>query len=304
MGLNQRSIDALKAIVTAMGGTLPVASGSHINQYGLDLLAAAITAAGGSVPETSGGTWNDNFSLLLERLSTTVGSGGRFQAFNTLTEGTFTNAGSVASGTPTVVGNYLQFTTQTTTASSLPNQWAVVSWATKNLLGTVADVDLLDITRVIIRANLNSPPTDIIVGAVLHVGSSGAGTAPSATTRGFGVTMQYNATGWQVGHTTGNGTSWTNTAGTASASVVGGICVSGVASSTQTRLYGIGTDSADALVTGTASVNALAAVNDNLDTISIGIGFATGTGGSAGVNVPIRGDLFTAKHTNLSLAAR
>ena len=303
MGPNAKVVELLRAFVTARGGVVPVPSGTTWNAYVLDLLAAAITASGGSPIARGAQSWNDDLISLLTQLST-LGGTAAFQQFNKLTGGTFTNTGSVAAGTPTEVGNYLQFVTQTTTASPLPNQWAVMSWPIKNLAGATADVDLLDITRALIRSNLNTPPTDLVVGTVVHAGSAGAGTAPSATTKGIGVIMGYNVTGWQVGHTIGNGTAWTNTFGTASASTVGGILIAGVASSTQYRIYGIGTDSSDNLVTGTGSTNALAAAGDNLDTISVGIGFLSGTGGSAAVNVPIRADLFAAKNSNLSLAAR
>lgn len=225
-----------------------------------------------------------------------------FQTFSV--GGAFANPSNIATGAPTLNGSYASFTSQNpATASPLANAWAVVSFPARNAAGQTAVANLIDTMRLIVRTLANSPPTDIVIGAVLHVGSAGAGTAPGAATKGVGVIIGYNAAGWQVGHTSNGGAGWTNAFGVANASVVGGRLLSEPASSTQARFWGLGLDSSNATVTGTASANAFAAIGDSLDTVSIGFGWLTGVGGAGGA-VTVKADLFNISDTSANLGAR
>jgi hypothetical protein len=311
--VNARAIDALKSIITNLGGSVPVPSDQTWNEYTLALLDAAITAAGGT-PYGRPGNWNGNFVGSLERLAATVTTSAQsslatqsFTAANARRLADYTQAdpnGVLLSVSDTTIngtaGYLLVGLTKSTQASFLPKGAnAGVSWSVSGtaLNGTAMDADIYDLlTAVALWAGSDTPPVDFCIGAAL------ADTVAASSTSGFGVRLAYSGGLWLVSHLTCNAGTWSASAATAtSASIVGAIGQSiHAAAQRQIRARGMASDGTPVTTSSTSSTATSIGAADNLNTLILYAGWMTGGVGSNGAQCALRGMGVTDKFTNIT----
>lgn len=309
--MNARTVAALQAIVTQLGGSLPTPAGVHWNDYSIALIQAAITAAGGT-PPARGGSWNDDFVAALERLSTTVGAPSALATQSILTTKRLADYVqsdpngvllSVVDTTINGTAGYLQVAlTKSTQASGLPKGASGgVSWsrAAEHLNGSALDSDIYDLLAAVsVWAGADTPPLDFCIGAAL------ADTVAASATVGFGVRLSYSGGLWLVSHLVCAAGAWAATAATAtSASVVGAIAhASHVVGTAQRQIRAKGMDSAGVPV-GTANVASGASsanVSDNLTTLILYAGWLTGGVGANGASSSFKGHPVADKYAHIT----
>jgi hypothetical protein len=222
-----------------------------------------------------------------------------------LAAGTFSDPSSICDGAPTVdADGYLVFAAENPgNASATPHLTAHVSWQLQDLLGHDAELDLDDIFAAWLRTLLNVPPVDVVLWLAVTHGALGA-TSPGVAWK----LEQHAASGqWQCGYGTNTGSSWTVASAAArSAKTVGALCrLMAGNDDGQARIECEGLDAADEPVTTSSvpAVNTGNATNGDFDTISLGFGFLTGTGGSAG-DITARLDYALLKREQLSVRDR
>ena len=189
----------------------------------------------------------------------------------------------VASSTAPAAGQISVTLQNPTTVSRIPSAQARWEYtAIKDVLGNLigADgIDLDDLVRVVIRAPSIVAPTDLVISAGLSAG------AVNTTNKGICVSMQASAGSWLIHHGVNAGAGWALVA----AATADPLTAIGVmqyllgASNAQARLgaYAAAADLSPSAVSNTATVNAGYNSQGDYDRMFVGIGFATGAGGSA-----------------------
>ena len=192
-----------------------------------------------------------------------------------------------------------------TTVSDTPDEMAIWSIPTRDAFGAVHDVSPTDGLTLRLWLGDNGLPADTICAVTLTDG------AMSATTEGIGVTLQAGTSGATItGQTIGNGTSWTNTAATAGSTSTYGAEIHLAWITSATGQLGYRVHPVNALGATFLLANASPAagstntVTGPWDTLSVGCGWRTGSGGTNGSVVTLGADLVVVPAARVATAAR
>ncbi|NOT72473.1 MAG: hypothetical protein HOP09_14725 [Hyphomicrobium sp.] len=224
------------------------------------------------------------------------------------TGSTFTDTGSVCLGTPTWDSDgYAVFSMENpANVSATPGTGAYHSWALKDSAGATSELDLDDLFAGYLAQNVDAV-ADFVDRYVFVAATLGA---LSPTSPGVAWGLRYNtagATGLECVVWTNTGAGWTLTAAAARNNKTVGALLKVIPGTDdgQARVSCEGCDAAwePNTTTSVPIVNSGAATNGNFDTISVGAGWVTGTGGVAGVQ-KVRLDYLLTKRELLLIRAR
>jgi hypothetical protein len=190
--------------------------------------------------------------------------------------------------------------------SATPGTGAYHSWSIRDSAGSVSELDLDDVFAGYLAQNV-----DVITDFVdRYVWVSATLGAPSPTSPGIAWGLRYNtagATGLECVVWTNTGAGWTLTSAAARNNKTVGAILRVLAGTDdgQARVSCEGCDAAwePNTTTSVPIVNSGAATNGNFDTISVGVGWVTGTGGVAG-DQKVRLDYLLTKRELLLVRAR
>lgn len=168
-------------------------------------------------------------------------------------------------------------------ATALPPAMALFGFSLKDLLGRSIDdsddLDLGDIVCLSVWSTSAVAPTDVILCCGLAAG------AVDNTDVGVAVFLVASAGSWNVQHSSATGTTW---AAKSAATQTSALCVGAQlqlimgTAGTQSRLSGIALDASGNPLTGTnfGTTPASVTTQENYDRGFVGVGWATGTGGT------------------------
>lgn len=194
--------------------------------------------------------------------------------------------GDVVAGDATSLGaGLVRLTTQNpAVVSRLPSAMAI--WETTALTDvfgdSVADLDLVDIGDIIaaqVWASNTAAPTDVCIAFGFSAGTV------NTTNVGCCVMIQASAGAWLVHHGVNTGAGWAYTAAAATDSLTRGGALQAIIGTalTQARVNAYGLDAVLEAIRTVSSQTAptTSAIVGGFDRAFIGVGFATGVGGSA-----------------------
>lgn len=202
-------------------------------------------------------------------------------ALRAVEDGDFYDPNALTLGVQVVEGYYRFLLSKTDVVSGVPSSGASLTFAARDLLAQASDGDIFDLLNsVFLFARDDDPPSaDLRVWAAITNGPIQIATA------GVGCFVQADSSDWRVGHLACVGGTWSATAASASLTTTRGARAQPgfMTSTTQRRIQAcpIDADGLGLAGSNTASGQATVAVGNDLTHFAIGIGFVTGSGGSA-----------------------